>query len=85
MVKTYSVLSWITFFIYFVATGLYFYLIFSGRNLFKGCEVRDADGQTHECKIDLKVWQKIISVLIALTGLFIHLCTHFSYAFIFIA
>ncbi|KAK7689361.1 hypothetical protein QCA50_007152 [Cerrena zonata] len=73
MVKAYSVLSWITFFIYFVASGLYFYLIFSGRNLFNGCEVTDTNGETHECRIDLKVWQKVISVLIVLTGLFIHL------------
>ncbi|CAL1710873.1 unnamed protein product [Somion occarium] len=73
LVKAYSFLSWITFFIYLIASGFYFYLVFSGKNLFTGCEFTDADGNTSECRVDLKLWQKIVSVVIVIVGLFIHL------------
>ena len=73
-VKAYSYLTWIVFFISLAASGFYFYAVFSGKNLFKGCQFTDANGVTRDCTLNLPLGQKIGSVVVTVIELFIQLC-----------
>lgn len=73
-VKAYSFLTWIVFFISLAAAGFYFYAIFSGKNLFKGCQITDTEGNTRDCTITLPLWEKIVSVVVTIVELFVQLC-----------
>jgi len=72
-VKAYAGLAWLVFVINCVAAGFYFYAIFSGKNLFPGCEFKDQNNVVHECTISLPLWKKAISVALAIVELFVSL------------
>jgi len=72
-VKAYSYFTWVTFLITCAAAGFFLYAVFSGKNIFNGCQITDSDGTVHECKLSLPVWQKIVSAAVVGATLIIQL------------
>ncbi|KAI0072475.1 hypothetical protein K474DRAFT_1605051 [Panus rudis PR-1116 ss-1] len=72
LVRTYGFLTWLIFIIHLVGAGFYFYLVFSGKNLFSGCTIT-VNGKEQDCKVTLPLWQKIVSVVVVIVELFINL------------
>ncbi|KAI0782731.1 hypothetical protein C8Q75DRAFT_811489 [Abortiporus biennis] len=73
-VKIYSFMTWLVFLFYCAAAGFFFYGIFSGKNLFPGCEVTNIETNvTTDCTIKLPLWQKIVSVACVIVSLFLSL------------
>ncbi|KAJ3486632.1 hypothetical protein NLI96_g4109 [Meripilus lineatus] len=72
-VKAYSYLTWVVFFISMAASGFYFYAVFSGKNLFPGCQFTDNNGVTRDCTLSLPLGQKIGTVVAVVIQLLIQL------------
>ncbi|TCD69297.1 hypothetical protein EIP91_008052 [Steccherinum ochraceum] len=73
LVKSYSFFTWIIFLLSCAATGFFFYALYSGKNIFNGCQFTDSDGTVHECKLSLPTWQKVVATAAAVVTLFIQL------------
>ncbi|KAH8103404.1 hypothetical protein BXZ70DRAFT_925479 [Cristinia sonorae] len=71
-VKLYSFFTWFIFLLSCAASGFYFYAVFSGKNIFNGCTVKDSSGVEHECRLTLPTWQKVVVTIVVLITLFIH-------------
>ena len=76
LVKLYSASTWILVFASAAASGFFYYFAYSGKDVFNGCEVKDQQGQEHECRIILKTWQKILFTIITVVLLLIFVCTY---------
>ncbi|GJE92460.1 hypothetical protein PsYK624_086140 [Phanerochaete sordida] len=67
LVKIYSTTTWITVIVTAAASGYMLYLVYSGKNFFKGCEV---NGQ--QCEFHFKWWQKFIYTVSTVVALLIN-------------
>lgn len=74
LVKAYAALSWVIFLVSLAAAGFLLYAIFSGNNLFKGCQFTDPkDSTVHSCVVNFKTWQKAVATVIVAVGLIVQL------------
>ncbi|THH26727.1 hypothetical protein EUX98_g7466 [Antrodiella citrinella] len=72
-VKAYSYLTWVTFLISCAASGFWLYALFSGKNIFNGCEITDLDGTVHECSLNVPTWEKAVGAAVTAVFLIIEL------------
>lgn len=74
--KLYSASTWLLVLAASIASGFFYYFAYSGKEVFNGCEVKDQQGNEHECRIVLKTWQKIVYTVITVVVLLIFICTY---------
>jgi len=68
LVRIYSTATWVIFFVTAAASGYMLYLVYSGKNLFNGCEVNGQD-----CvDFHFKWWQKLLYTVGVVIGLLVH-------------
>lgn len=71
MVKAYSVSTWVIVLVHIVASGFLLYFAYSGKTVFKGCEVNGND-----CAFHFRTWQKVVYTLIVVVVSLIHVCAY---------
>lgn len=76
LVKLYSASTWILVLATAVASGFFYYFAYSGKDVFNGCEIKDQQGQEHDCRIVLKTWQKIVFTIVTVVVLLVFVCTY---------
>jgi len=72
LVKAYAALTWVIFLVSLAAAGFLLYAVFSGKDLFKGCQFTDPkDNTVHECVVNFATWQKALATVVVLVGLLV--------------
>ncbi|KAI0946555.1 hypothetical protein AcW1_009989 [Taiwanofungus camphoratus] len=79
-VKAYSALMWLVFFISLAASGLFLYVIYSGKALLRDCSTTDTQGNTttEQCDLHPSVWMKVVVTVAVFCHLMLHLCASSS-------
>ncbi|KAI0916162.1 hypothetical protein AcV5_003176 [Taiwanofungus camphoratus] len=74
-VKAYSALMWLVFFISLAASGLFLYVIYSGKALLRDCSTTDTQGNTttEQCDLHPSVWMKVVVTVAVFCHLMLHL------------
>lgn len=71
MVKAYSVSTWAIVLVHLVASGFLLYFAYSGKTVFKGCQVNGND-----CAFHFRTWQKVVYTIIVVVISLIHVCAY---------